>query len=78
MLIGLGYNLHEIQLIERAGKVDIIKINENKVKLFGVANQLYLSSYCILRIQPDYNYINLQIITSVKINNIKTENNIKK
>ena len=82
LLIGLGYDLHEIQPIECAGKGDIIKINENKVKmlkLFGVANQLYLSSCCTLRIQPDYNYINLQIITSVKMeDDVKTENNIKK
>ena len=82
LLIGLGYDLHEIQPIEHAGKGDIIKINKNKVKmlkLFGVANQLYLSSCRTLRIQPDYNYINLQIITSVKIeDDVKNENNIKK
>ena len=58
-------DLCEIKPIEVVEQSDVNKVDENKIrmlKLFGVANQLYLSSCKILKIQPDYNYIDVLII----------------
>jgi len=79
LLRGLGLDLQEIEPFEPVKFNEIKKRNENKVKmvkLFGVANQLYLSSCRILRIQPDYNYINI-IITDINDENNKNDDSIK-
>jgi hypothetical protein len=76
LMRGLGLDLHEIETFQPIKFEETKKRNENRVKLiklYGAANQLYLSSCRILRIQPDYNYINLMIIDSNDEKRVKKE-----
>ena len=75
ILRGIGFDLNEIEPFEPAKFSKTKKRNENKIKLlklYGVANQLYLSSYKILRTQPNQNYISIQIIDA-EVEDFKNE-----
>ncbi|CAG8713225.1 19405_t:CDS:1 [Dentiscutata erythropus] len=69
MFRALGYRLKTIEPFEHMGQSDVEKLNRNKQRmldLFGIASQLYLGSCSALGIQPDYKYVEFQIIEDFK------------